>query len=69
MPSVAGVGIAMMVPFFNTFSMLIGAVIAEIVARRDASFAEKFVIVIASGFIAGETLMSVGIIVWGILPF
>jgi uncharacterized oligopeptide transporter (OPT) family protein len=67
MPSIAGVGIAMMVPFFNTFSMLVGALIAEVIARRNATFAEKFVVVVASGFIAGETLMSVAIIVQSVL--
>ena len=66
MPSVNGVGIAMTVPFANTFSMFLGAVIAEALQRAKPRIAERFSVVVASGFIAGETLMAVAIIAWGI---
>lgn len=67
MPSVAGVGIALTVPFANSFSMFLGAVLAWIFARISPRLSERFTIVVASGFIAGETLMAVGIIAWGVL--
>jgi uncharacterized oligopeptide transporter (OPT) family protein len=67
MPSAAGAGIAMMIPFFNSFSMLIGAVIAAVAAKLKPSLHERFTVVLASGVIAGETLMAVGIIAYNVI--
>lgn len=67
LPSVNGVGIAMTVPFANSFSMFSGAVIAWAFEKAKPKLAERFTVVVSSGFIAGETLMAVGIIVYGIL--
>ena len=67
LPSVNGVGIAMTVPFANSFSMFFGAVLAWIFQKAKPKLAERFTVVVSSGFIAGETLMAVGIIAWGIL--
>ena len=66
LPSVNGVGIAMTVPFANSFSMFFGAVLAWLFEKAKPKLAERFTVVVSSGFIAGETLMAVGIIVWGI---
>jgi uncharacterized oligopeptide transporter (OPT) family protein len=66
MPSPSGMGIAMMIPFFNSFSMLVGALIAEGFAKVKPKLAERFTIVVSSGFIAGETLMAVVIIAWNV---
>jgi len=65
-PSPSGMGIAMMIPFFNSFSMLVGALIAEGFAKVKPKLAERFTIVVSSGFIAGETLMAVVIIAWNV---
>lgn len=59
MPSVAGAGVAVMVPFLYSFNMFIGAVIAWVVTKVDDKWAHRFLIVVASGLIAGETLMGV----------
>ena len=67
LPSVNGVGIAMTVPFANSFSMFLGAVLAWLFEKARPKLAERFTVVVASGFIAGETLMAVCIIAWGIL--
>ncbi len=67
LPSVNGIGIAMTVPFANSFSMFFGAVLAWLFAKVKPQLAERFTVVVASGFIAGETLMAVAIIGYGIL--
>ena len=58
-PSPSGLGIAMVMPGFNAVSMFIGSLIAEIMRRRDPVFAEKTVVPVSSGFIAGESLMGI----------
>ena len=67
LPSINGVGIAMTVPFANSFSMFLGAVLAWAFGKVSPKLSERFTVVVASGFIAGETLMAVGIIAYGIL--
>jgi uncharacterized oligopeptide transporter (OPT) family protein len=56
LPSPSGLGIAMVVPGSNCIAMFIGASIAEIARRRQQ---EGLVVPIASGLIAGESLMGV----------
>ncbi len=67
LPSVNGVGIAMTVPFANSFSMFFGAILAWAFEKAKPQLAERFTVVVSSGFIAGETLMAVAIIAYGIL--
>lgn len=67
MPSMAAIGIAMMVPFYYSLSMLIGALAGSGITKWNKTFATGFLIVIASGLIAGETLMGVAIKAWEIL--
>ncbi|MSP91946.1 MAG: OPT family oligopeptide transporter [Myxococcales bacterium] len=67
LPSIAGFGVAMTFAFSTSASMFLGACLAWSVARSRPAFAERFTAVAASGFIAGETLMAVGIIAWGVL--
>jgi uncharacterized oligopeptide transporter (OPT) family protein len=56
LPSPSGLGIAMVVPGSNCIAMFIGASLAEIARRRQQ---EGYVVPIASGLIAGESLMGV----------
>ncbi len=58
-PSATGVGLAMVIPFFNSLSMFIGAVIALVLEKRVPAFAEKYIIPVASGIIAGESIMGI----------
>jgi uncharacterized oligopeptide transporter (OPT) family protein len=58
LPSPAGVGIAMVVPGSNSIAMFIGAALAEVFRRRQQ---EGIVVPIASGLIAGESLMGVAV--------
>lgn len=67
MPSVAGVGIAMTVGFTSSFSMFLGACIAWAVEKFKPKLAERYTVVVASGLIAGETLMAVALIVYGVV--
>ena len=59
-PSANGLGIAMVIPGSNTIAMFVGAAIGEIMRRRQQ---EGMVIPVASGLIAGESLMGVVIVV------
>jgi uncharacterized oligopeptide transporter (OPT) family protein len=60
-PSPIGLGLGFILPFFNPFSMLLGAVAAWLWARRNHAHAERYVVPVASGVIAGESIVSVAI--------
>jgi OPT family oligopeptide transporter len=59
LPSPAGLGIAMVLPGSNCIAMFIGSAIAEFMRRRMPALAEKTVVPVASGLIAGESLMGI----------
>jgi OPT family oligopeptide transporter len=63
-PSSMGLGLAFVVPFQNSFSFFLGAVIATVWQRVDAKSAERYIIPIASGVVAGESLLSAGNAMW-----
>jgi uncharacterized oligopeptide transporter (OPT) family protein len=58
-PSPIGLGFGFMLPFFNPFSMLLGAVAAWLWSARHAVHAERYVVPVSSGIIAGESIVSV----------
>jgi putative OPT family oligopeptide transporter len=60
-PSATGLGLAMVIPFFNSLSMFIGAVITLVMEKKMPKLAEKFIVPVSSGVIAGESLMGVAI--------
>ncbi len=69
-PSPAGLGIAMVIPGSNAIAMFAGAFGALIVRRISGRVADRYVVPVSSGFIAGESLMGVVIAmltVWGVL--
>jgi uncharacterized oligopeptide transporter (OPT) family protein len=69
-PSASGLGISLVVPGANAIAMFIGAAAVEIVRRRDKDLAERAAVPVASGFIAGESLMGIlvkGLVVAGVL--
>jgi putative OPT family oligopeptide transporter len=59
MPSAMGLGLAFVIPFWNTLSMFVGAFAAWVFARRSKELADCYTIPVASGLIAGESLMGV----------
>lgn len=58
-PSATGLGLAMIVPFFNSLGMFLGALIALILEKTSKPLSERFVVPVASGFIAGESIMGI----------
>jgi len=71
-PSASGLGIAMVLPAWNSFMMCLGAGIAEWLRRtKGEKAADKMTMPIASGFVAGESLMGVAIkvmVAFGFMP-
>jgi uncharacterized oligopeptide transporter (OPT) family protein len=59
MPSAAGLGMGFVIPFQYPLSFFIGGVIAWVWTRRNRLHAERYGITVASGVIAGESLMGV----------
>ncbi|HAH07279.1 MAG TPA: peptide transporter, partial [Elusimicrobia bacterium] len=58
-PSAAGLGLAFTTPANNTISMFLGAAIALWLEKRDAKAADRLIVPVSSGFIAGESLVGV----------
>ncbi|MBY0548383.1 MAG: OPT/YSL family transporter [Candidatus Obscuribacterales bacterium] len=57
-PSAMGLGLAWVMPFQNAFAFIVGASIASIWKRAHTKSADNYIIPIASGAIAGESLAS-----------
>jgi OPT family oligopeptide transporter len=60
-PSAMGLGLSMVIGFYNSLSMFIGGLIALLMEKKAKAAADKYIIPVASGIIAGESLMGVGI--------
>lgn len=60
-PSPIGLGLGFIIPFFNPFSMLLGALAAWLWSRKRPQKAERYLVPISSGIIAGESIISVPI--------
>ncbi|MBI5838438.1 MAG: OPT/YSL family transporter [Candidatus Eisenbacteria bacterium] len=68
-PSPSGLGIAMVIPGSNAVSMFLGALIARVMQAGNPAMAQRYVVPVSSGLIAGESLMGVFIammIVFGV---
>lgn len=59
LPSPSGLGMAMVIPCSNSIAMFLGAAVAEWMRRKIPAVAEKTVVPVASGLIAGESLMGI----------
>jgi uncharacterized oligopeptide transporter (OPT) family protein len=68
-PSAAGVGIAMILPFSNSFGFFLGTAIAALVRRRGSEKAKGLVLPVGAGFIAGESLLGVAVAIAVALGF
>ncbi|HWO17613.1 MAG TPA: OPT family oligopeptide transporter [Kofleriaceae bacterium] len=62
-PSPSGIGIAMIVPGSNAIAMFLGAALAEWLRRKHPQLGDTFTVPVGSGFIAGESLTGVLIII------
>jgi len=66
-PAASGLGIAMAIPGYNAIAMFLGSAIAELVRRRRPDLADRGVVPVSSGLIAGASLMGVAVIMVGVL--
>ena len=66
-PSASALGLAFVLPAYNSLSMCLGAIAAAGAARAWPRWSARFVVVIAAGLIAGESLAGVGIAIEGML--
>ena len=60
-PSPTGLGIAGVVPAFNSISMFIGALLAWWLSKSNPKVDEQYTVPVSSGLIAGESLMGVAL--------
>jgi uncharacterized oligopeptide transporter (OPT) family protein len=60
-PSPAAIGMAFVIPAYYSISMAFGALIYWAGSRYIPSWSTRFMIVLASGLIAGDSLTGVGI--------
>lgn len=58
-PSPMGLGLAMVIPAWNSISFFIGALIAYVIEKKRPQIAEMYTITVSSGIIAGESLIGV----------
>ena len=66
-PSASGLGIALVLPGSNVIAMFLGSLVAELLRRFRPKLAERAVVPVASGFIAGESLMGIAIAILVVL--
>ncbi|MCS6799663.1 MAG: OPT/YSL family transporter [Myxococcota bacterium] len=60
-PSPAALGLGFVIPAYNATSMLIGALVALLIGRVAPRWSDRFLVPLAAGIIAGESLAGVGI--------
>jgi OPT family oligopeptide transporter len=58
-PSPTGIGLGMVLPFFYPLAMFMGAMFGEIATRANKAWAERYIVAIAAGGIAGESIIGV----------
>lgn len=58
-PSSMGLGLAFVIPFWNTLSMFVGALIVWVIMKKATKIGEDYTIPSAAGVIAGESLTGV----------
>lgn len=63
-PSPSSIGLAMVVPALYSISMFLGALAGWAVTKRYPTWSKRFLIVLAAGLIAGESLVGVGIAIY-----
>ncbi|HMQ14471.1 MAG TPA: OPT family oligopeptide transporter [Phycisphaerae bacterium] len=65
MPSAAGLGLSWVFPWTNALDFFLGSVIGYVFMRKAPKAAEEYTFPVASGLIAGGSLMGVVLILWG----
>jgi len=65
-PAPTAFGLAFTVPGYNTLSMFLGAAIALVLEKTRPALAERTVVPVSSGLIAGESLMGIFVKLLGV---
>jgi uncharacterized oligopeptide transporter (OPT) family protein len=68
-PSPAAAGLAFVIPAWYSVSMFFGAAVAMAVTRFATTWSQRFLIVLASGIIAGESLAGVSLAIQDALSY
>ena len=66
-PSPAAMGLAFVIPGYNSISMFLGSLVGWVLSKWIPNWTARFLIVVASGVIAGESLTGVGLAIETIL--
>jgi uncharacterized oligopeptide transporter (OPT) family protein len=66
-PSPTSLGLAFVIPAYNAISMFLGAIAAWALGRWVPNWSTRFLLIFASGLIAGESLSGVVLAVMEIL--
>jgi uncharacterized oligopeptide transporter (OPT) family protein len=66
-PSPVSIGLAFVIPAWNSLSLFLGAVAAEAATRAGGSSARRLIMPVAAGLVAGESLTGVGSAIVSIL--
>jgi putative OPT family oligopeptide transporter len=66
-PSPTSLGLAFVIPAYNSISMFLGAMVSWALGRWVPDWTSRFLIILASGLIAGESLSGVALAVMEIL--
>lgn len=59
LPSAPALGLAFVIPAWNAISLCLGAVLAALIWRLARNWAERFVLAMAAGLVAGESLAGI----------
>ena len=60
-PSAMGLGLAMVIPFYNSLSMCIGALLAIGITKMNKKIGDDYIIPVSAGIIAGESIMGIAV--------
>ena len=63
-PSPAGLGLAWTFHWYYGLLFFIGAALGSWMQKKHPKWSEEFTFPVASGWIAGESLMGVGLVMW-----
>jgi uncharacterized oligopeptide transporter (OPT) family protein len=63
-PSPASVGLAFVIPGYNSISMFLGGLVALLLGKWCRSWSKRFLVAIAAGIVAGEGVTGAGISIW-----
>lgn len=58
-PSAVSVGLAFVIPAFNSISLCVGAIAAALATRMAPEWSRRFILPVAAGLVAGESLAGV----------